>query len=126
MADEDEKAYDIALNAAGMAADLARGGDCSQQLPADTRAMLRAMPTNELIILRGELMQAAGKRYGVRNIPNPLTFVTALKLDGVRGLKRVGKGRTTDEQTDIIKRMMDEIAGKVPERTFFQKLFGRR
>jgi hypothetical protein len=71
-------------------------------------------------------MEDACKRYGVRHVTNPLTFATALNLDGVRGLKRVDKGRTTDEQTAIIKRMLDEIAGNAPEQTFFQKLFGQR
>jgi hypothetical protein len=71
-------------------------------------------------------MADACKRYGVRNITNPLTFATALKLGGVRGLKRLNKGRTSDEQTAIIKKMMDEIAGRVRERTFFERLLGRR
>jgi hypothetical protein len=62
----------------------------------------------------------------VRNVTNPLMMIGALKADGVHGLKRVDKGHTLDEQTAIFKRILDEIAGKVPERTFFQKLFGQR
>ena len=120
-----DEAYNLALSAAAMAAALARGSP-DEPLPGDTKATLRAMTTDELIILRGRLMGDAGKRYGVRNVSNPLTFVTALELDGVRGLKRIDKGRTTDEQNAIIKRMVDEIAGRVRERTFFEKLFGRR
>ena len=122
-----DEAYDLALSAASTAAALARSGDLSDEpLPDDTRAMLRAMSRDELMILSRELMKAAGKRYGVRNVTNPLTFIAALKADGVRGLKRVDRGRTTDEQIVIFRRMLDEIAGRVRERTFLQKLFGTR
>jgi hypothetical protein len=125
MTDEDKKAWNIALSAAATAASLAQGNP-DEPLPGDTMPTLRALTTDELIILRGRLMQDAGKRYGAGNVTNPLTFVTALKLDGVRGLKRVDKGRTSDEQSAIIKRIIDEIAGRIPERTFLQKLFGAR
>jgi hypothetical protein len=118
-----DEAYNLALSAAATAAALARGNP-DEPLPGDTIAALRALTKDELIILRGRLMGDAGKRYGVRNVSNPLTFVTALKIDGVPGLKRVDKGRTTDEQTAIIKRMLDEIAGRVPERGLFARLFG--
>jgi hypothetical protein len=124
MTDEDKTAYDTAFLAAAYAADLALGGNCSQPLSEDKKAALRGLSTVQLLGVKDRLMQDAGKRYGVR-VRNPMTFATALQLDGVRGLKRVNKGRTPDEQTAIIKRMMDEIGSKVPERTFFQKLLGR-
>jgi hypothetical protein len=125
MTDEDRTAHDNAFMGAAWAADLATGGNCSQPLSADHKATLKSLTTDELLILRDRLMKDAGKRYGV-SITNPLAFATALQLDGVRGLKRMNKGRTTDEQIAIIQRMRDELLGTVPERTFFQKLFGAR
>jgi hypothetical protein len=123
--DEDKKAWNIALSASATAAALALGAP-DQPLAKDKLAALRALSTDELRAVTKRLMQEACKRYGVKRVTNPLMFIGALKADGVHGLKRVNKGRTLDEQTAIFQRMLDEIAGKVPERTFFQKLFGRR
>jgi hypothetical protein len=123
--EEDKKARDLALSAAATAAALALGAP-DQPLAKDKLAALRSLTASELRGVTERLMQDACKRYGVRNVTNPLMMIGALKADGVPGLKRVDKGRTLDEQTAIFRRMLDEIAGKVPERTFFQKLFGRR
>jgi hypothetical protein len=125
MTEEDKKARNLALPGAATAAALALGAP-DQRLAKDKLAALRSLDTDELRIATNRLMQDACKRYGVLNVTNPLTFVTALKIDGPRWLKRVNKGRTPDEQTAIIKRIIDEIAGRVPERTFIQKLFGAR
>ena len=88
----------------------------------DKLAALRSLTADELRGVTDRLMKDACKRYGVRNV----MMIGALKADGVPGLKRVDKGRPLDEQTAIFRRMLDEIAGKAPERTFFQKLFGQR
>jgi hypothetical protein len=122
--DEDKKAWNIALSASATAAALALGAP-DQPLAKDKLAALRALSTDELRSVTARLMQDARKRYGVRHVTNPLTFVGALNIDGVRGLKRVDKGRTSDEQIAIIERMVKEVGGQVPERTFFQRLLGR-
>jgi hypothetical protein len=101
-------------------------GAPDQPLAKDKLTAMRGLTSSELREVTDRLMQDACKSYGVRNVTNPLMMIGALKADGVRGLKRVDKGRTLDEQTAIFRRMLDEIAGKAPERTFFQKLFGQR
>jgi hypothetical protein len=97
-------------------------GAPDQPLAKDKLTAMRGLTSSELREGTDRLMQDACKRYGVRNV----MMIGALKADGVPGLKRVDKGRTLDEQTAIFRRMLDEIAGKAPERTFFQKLFGQR
>jgi hypothetical protein len=118
------EARNTALSAAATAAALALGAP-DQPLAKDKLAALRSLDTDELRIATSRLMQDACRRYGVKRVTNPLLFIGALKADGVRGLKRIDKGRTLDEQISIFQRIMDELVGKVPERTFFQKLFGQ-
>jgi hypothetical protein len=125
MTDDTTEARGLALSAAATAAGLALG-EPDGPLARDKLAALHGLTASELRGVTEGLMQEACKRYGVKRVTNPLMFVGALKADGVHGLKRVDKGRTLDEQIAIFQRILDEVAGKVPERTFFQKLFGRR